>query len=472
MIHHSFSPDDQANFAKLSGDYNPVHLDPIKARRTRFGQTVVHGVHALIWALDILFTQTSDSLKLVFLKTFFSKPIGVGQMVQFIPKIKDKTYAEIQILVGNSQALSIYASFLPRENGENLNIPDAHPDIRECLELDPEQLSNKSGSLNLCFNQSEITHRFPNLMQVLPAHQLAELLALTRLIGMECPGLNSIFSDLNLEFSNPCGEIPHLTYKVLSYDSRISLLTQNVQGPGMIGAVRAFIRPSPEYQSGYLELSRHVKNNEFSGQMALIIGGSRGLGEVTSKILAAGGARVILSYHLGSEEANEIVEQIIKGGGKAKCFPYDVLSPDSLPKEIFSDEWIPTHFYYFPTPLIFQGQKNSFSATLYQEFCDFYVTGFFNTFQSIQKLGDGLKASFYPSSITIDEPSADMMEYSAAKSAGETLCASLQNKYPNINIYSSRLPRTATDQTNSLLPSNKKDPVSLMLEILRNFRDR
>ena len=53
MIQHSFSLDDQVAFAKLSGDYNPVHLDPLKARRTRFGYPVVHGIHLMLWELII-----------------------------------------------------------------------------------------------------------------------------------------------------------------------------------------------------------------------------------------------------------------------------------------------------------------------------------------------------------------------------------------------------------------------------------
>ena len=47
-----FTLKDQNNFAKLSGDYNPVHLDPILTRRTLFGSPIVHGVHGLLWALD------------------------------------------------------------------------------------------------------------------------------------------------------------------------------------------------------------------------------------------------------------------------------------------------------------------------------------------------------------------------------------------------------------------------------------
>ncbi|MEW5423790.1 MaoC family dehydratase [Amorphus sp. 3PC139-8] len=40
-------------FAKLSGDDNPIHVDPEFSARTRFGRTVSHGmlIYSRVWAL-------------------------------------------------------------------------------------------------------------------------------------------------------------------------------------------------------------------------------------------------------------------------------------------------------------------------------------------------------------------------------------------------------------------------------------
>lgn len=40
-------------FAELSGDDNPIHVDPAFSARTRFGRTVAHGMllYAALWAL-------------------------------------------------------------------------------------------------------------------------------------------------------------------------------------------------------------------------------------------------------------------------------------------------------------------------------------------------------------------------------------------------------------------------------------
>ena len=54
LAERTFTKADQARFAAVSGDRNPVHLDPVLARRTPAGAPVVHGVHLLLWGLDAL----------------------------------------------------------------------------------------------------------------------------------------------------------------------------------------------------------------------------------------------------------------------------------------------------------------------------------------------------------------------------------------------------------------------------------
>ena len=118
MTHYSFSLKDQISFAELSGDYNPVHIDPVKARRTNFGSPVVHGVHALLWALENLVAKESGYLKLVSLKTHFNKAISLDEVVKFVIKSYEKNFADIQLLSENGQVVRIRASFSPSKNKE------------------------------------------------------------------------------------------------------------------------------------------------------------------------------------------------------------------------------------------------------------------------------------------------------------------------------------------------------------------
>lgn len=47
------SQDEFDAFARLSGDDNPIHVDPEFSARTRFGRTVAHGmlIYTRLWAL-------------------------------------------------------------------------------------------------------------------------------------------------------------------------------------------------------------------------------------------------------------------------------------------------------------------------------------------------------------------------------------------------------------------------------------
>src|SRR6266850_1891833 len=51
-LSRTFSLEDQSAFAALSGDFNPIHVDPLLARRLLFGAPVVHGVALLLWGLE------------------------------------------------------------------------------------------------------------------------------------------------------------------------------------------------------------------------------------------------------------------------------------------------------------------------------------------------------------------------------------------------------------------------------------
>jgi 3-oxoacyl-[acyl-carrier protein] reductase len=63
---------------------------------------------------------------------------------------------------------------------------------------------------------------------------------------------------------------------------------------------------------------------DLSGKVALVTGGSRGIGRSVAEALAAQGAHVVLTYVKGEEEARKVVEGIGARGGKAEEIGFDV----------------------------------------------------------------------------------------------------------------------------------------------------
>jgi NAD(P)-dependent dehydrogenase (short-subunit alcohol dehydrogenase family) len=62
---------------------------------------------------------------------------------------------------------------------------------------------------------------------------------------------------------------------------------------------------------------------KLSGKIALVTGGSRGIGAASAKALAVDGATVALSYNASSAAADAVVAAIIAAGGKAVAFQAD-----------------------------------------------------------------------------------------------------------------------------------------------------
>lgn len=63
---------------------------------------------------------------------------------------------------------------------------------------------------------------------------------------------------------------------------------------------------------------------ELSGKVALVSGGSRGIGRAICAELARRGAQVVVNYHTNEAAAHDVVAEIIAGGGEALAVRGDV----------------------------------------------------------------------------------------------------------------------------------------------------
>ena len=134
------------------------------------------------------------------------------------------------------------------------------------------------------------------------------------------PGLHSLYSGLDLTFTAEAAGAPQLNFKVVRAD-RYGSVRMEVDGPGFHGEARAMVRPAPSKQVAAGDLAGVVAKDAFSGQRAVVIGGSRGLGEVTAKLLAMGGADVTITYHRGKGDAEAIAAEIAAAGEREGGVP-------------------------------------------------------------------------------------------------------------------------------------------------------
>lgn len=77
-----------------------------------------------------------------------------------------------------------------------------------------------------------------------------------------------------------------------------------------------------------------------AGQVALVTGGSRGIGRAISEQLAAQGARVAINYASNSSAADDVVGSLQASGVEAKAYGFDVSDPEAVAagvKQVVSD---------------------------------------------------------------------------------------------------------------------------------------
>jgi len=71
-----------------------------------------------------------------------------------------------------------------------------------------------------------------------------------------------------------------------------------------------------------------------SGHVALVTGGSRGIGREISRQLAKHGAAVAINYHTSEEQAHSIRKEIEEAGGRALVVQGDVRKPDDCERMV------------------------------------------------------------------------------------------------------------------------------------------
>lgn len=98
-----------SQFAELSGDYNPVHVDDEFAKKTRFGKRIAHGM--------ITGALISSSL----VETFGQGGIYLGQHMKFVNPvfIDDEIHIELEVLsMRKEKGIATIATNAKKANGD------------------------------------------------------------------------------------------------------------------------------------------------------------------------------------------------------------------------------------------------------------------------------------------------------------------------------------------------------------------
>jgi NADP-dependent 3-hydroxy acid dehydrogenase YdfG len=418
-------------------------------------------------AFDAYLSTRSTPLTLRTLTVTFSKPVRQGDELEF--SIQQQAKDEVQIeAIHDGKKVQVIKLALSEESRQQPHCKVAGctgqvttPDL-----IDLSQAEGLTGSAALTWDASAFQALFPHIAALLPDCQSATILASTKIVGMHCPGLNSVFARLSLEFGSlePVS-LSKLDYKVSSVDPRFSRVLMDVSNEITHGSIEAFFRPAPVQQASSRDIRSIVPSGRFAAQKALIVGGSRGLGELLAKLLAAGGADVTVSYASGQADALRVAEDIIDNQGNCQVVQLDVRDPD-VDVALFEQFGKVSHIYYMASPLIEKSTAGLWDENSFGKYVDFYVHGLARLLGAFAGHPDYRKAKlciFLPSTIFLQEPEKGFAEYAASKAAAEAFAQQARKKHPSWQFHVPRLPRMLTDQTSGVAGLDPLDNARHML---------
>ncbi len=479
IAERTFSAEDQDVFARLSGDRNPMHMDVLAARRTQAGAPVVHGMHLLIWSLDAVLSENPDLCGVSRIRAQFQKFVLVGEpaavelisikantvrwMVSVDGGVRCKFSASLTEVELSESCLDEQAAERPESASVASMSAPAIP-----LELSLTGLTGRKDAIPVPAAE-EIAALYPAAARGMGAIRMASLATTSTLVGMVCPGLHSIYGELSVEAAPLVASRGVLRSCVVDTDERFRTVSMEIEGGGWTGKVEAFLRTPPVSQPGMDALRGVFSTEAFSGVRALIVGGSRGLGELTAKLLAAGGAQTWITYRSGKSDAEQVAEEIRSAGGSCLAVQWSATSaPERMLEEMTE---APTQVYYFATPTIFRPQARLYQADRLQQFLSVYVDGFWALVQALRSRNPAV-SFYYPSSIFVSERPAGMTEYSMVKAAGEILCADINEQLAPTRVVVTRLPRLATDQTASITAVETESAVDAIAQVIRQMQQQ
>jgi hypothetical protein len=292
MAARCFAADDQAAFARLSGDVNPLHLDPHFARRTPFGVPLVHGAHLVLWALDV--ADLPGGLVFDTFGVNLAHPVAVGEEVRVQLDEGQPDGIRLRLSAGSRMVGRIVLrhriSLQPMPDLAPLWQAETLAPLTAPRDLTLDEAGAEARRVRLGGLSSDLAGRYPEAARRLGgADAVAALAGASYIVGMACPGRHSLLMQLELARSAVPAPAAEAVYRVASVDARFGTVDIEFQTAGFAGSLRAVRRMPPVAQAGMAEIALLVAAGAFAGQRALVVGGGRGLGEVVAKLVACGG---------------------------------------------------------------------------------------------------------------------------------------------------------------------------------------
>jgi len=320
-----FSRDDLSLFSAASHDRNPCHTSPEYARRTPYGQLLVYGVLGAFAGLAEIEPPANCTLSKVSLDFRRAMLLDIDY-IAFLVK-QSPTLISMKLCDGSTTLMKADFSFAeggavevhrgtPPQSVRQVPSDRDERDFTEGTIIKGEYLPDQAALAALC-------DRFGIKERAFGGLQLCALLWSSYLVGMELPGLRSLFHKLTIEFKSlEAGCSPQFAYeaRVVSLNALGSLRSElRLFSEGRLvaqGESRAFVTARSRIGSIRALEGLVPRSERLKGKIALVIGASRGLGAMLTTALALQGCTVLANFNQSESAAQRLQETVADAPGK------------------------------------------------------------------------------------------------------------------------------------------------------------
>lgn len=311
-----FTSQDLVLFSAASHDRNPLHLSEDYARSTPYAEPVVFGVLGLLAALGHVPDHPNHHLH--DLSVEFRNPLAIGVAYRIETTCASPARWAVKLYDAARIMMKAMFTFEPGERKDLQLTAFPWHGPSEAADRAPSECkvgARVTGTYGASIEDLErLIGRWNLSSKGVTTGQLAALLWASFIVGMELPGRRAIFWRLALTFASGEDQGPgpwNYQVSVTECDDRLDIVHMNGSlawsgRPWVEACMSALVREdspraSPAIISNLLPPSRQLQ-----GKVAVVIGGSRGLGAAISQTLVSQGCSVLVAYQHSRGEAEQV----------------------------------------------------------------------------------------------------------------------------------------------------------------------
>ena len=238
-----FNDEDQFTFSSISGDYNPLHFDKELSKNLLYKEWILHGMNGVLTALNLLLQDKEFKFK-IFIKKIniiYYKPIFIESQINYDYGF-EKNKLNIKLLENNECMTNVIIDYeLEKENNYKLlQYENTIFDINKPISIDDNNFKGYHESIKIEANIEKINQYYPFLLKYFNPDQIILLISVSKNVGMNYPGLNSICMNIFVEFENRNFN-SNIFFKFYNYNNSIltiDLDSENIKGKIIVNTDR------------------------------------------------------------------------------------------------------------------------------------------------------------------------------------------------------------------------------------------